>query len=126
MSKPAGNYDVGYGRPPLKSQWKKGQCGNPRRKKAQKPKSMKAMIDEYLAGTIWITENGRRRQCTRFEAIFMQILIKALAGRKRATQVLLEYIQFAHEGKGKGVQNIEIVFVPDAAKTKVGGEGEGQ
>jgi hypothetical protein len=33
MSQPSDEYSVGYGRPPREARWKKGQSGNPRRRK---------------------------------------------------------------------------------------------
>ena len=97
MSKNDGNYRVGYGRPPQEHKWKKGQSGNPRRSKALRPKSLKVLVDEFLADSIWVTENGKRRRCTRFEAIFLQIEVKAMAGRKNAMRALLEYAEFSME-----------------------------
>ena len=33
MNIPPEKYDVGYGRPPKHTRWKKGQCGNPLNRK---------------------------------------------------------------------------------------------
>jgi hypothetical protein len=102
MSKPPDDYTVGFGRPPQDHRWKKGQTGNPRRRKARRPKSLKAIVDDYLDSEISISENGRRRRCLRFEAIFLQIQVKALAGHKGAMSVLLDYVEFSREGEGGG------------------------
>lgn len=114
MSKPPGHYEVGYGRPPKKSRWTKGQSGNPRRKKTRRPRSLKELVDEFLDGSIWVTENGRRRRCTRFEAIFLQLQVKALAGNKRAMNTLLEYVEFSREGEGGG--RVEFQPTPEYAR----------
>ena len=102
MGKPPDDYQVGYKRPPQDHKWKKGQSGNPRPRKARQPKSLKAIVDDYLNSEISISENGRRRRCLRFEAIFLQIQVKALAGQKRAMSVLLDYAAFSREGEGGG------------------------
>jgi hypothetical protein len=39
------DYKVGYKRPPQHSQWKKGQCGNPKRQYKRAPKGTVALID---------------------------------------------------------------------------------
>jgi hypothetical protein len=89
------NYEVGYCRPPKRTRWQKGQCGNPKRIRKQNPKPIVDMIDEFFAGEIDILENGISRRVNNFEAIILQLWIKAMAGKKRATNVLLQYQAFA-------------------------------
>ncbi len=114
MSEPDDGDNVGYGRPPKKSRWKTGQTGNPGRKKARRLRSLKELVDEFLGSSIWVTENGRRRRCTRFEAIFLQLQVKALAGNKRAMNTLLEYVEFSGEGDGGG--RVEFQPTPEYAR----------
>ena len=108
MGKPPDDYQVGYTRPPQDHRWTKGQTGNPRRRTARRPKSLKTLVDEYLAGKIWITENGKRRRCTRFEAICLQLEAKVLAGKRRAFKTLLAYVAYSREGEG----GVRLIFQP--------------
>lgn len=49
----AKNYDVGYGKPPQKTQWKKGQSGNPAGAKVARlnPKPLMQSLAEQLNGS---------------------------------------------------------------------------
>jgi len=106
------SYEVGYCRPPKRTQWQKGQCGNPKRIRKLNPKPVVDMIDEFFAGEIDIVENGISRRVSNFEAIVLQLWIKAMAGTKRAANVLLQYQAFAARrsgGMGGVIQTIEVV-----------------
>jgi hypothetical protein len=105
------NYDVGYGRPPKRTQWQKGQCGNPKRIRKRTPKLVVEMIDEFFASQFDIVEQGVSRRVSAFEAIAMQLWARATAGSKRAINVLLQYQAFAARRRGNmgGEPIIEIV-----------------
>src|SRR5476651_1528755 len=100
MSDSGGEPKVGYGRPPVKSRWKQGQCGNPNRQQRRASPTMKEMIDGFFSTEIWVTENGVRRRCSTFEAIVSQLCIKADAGNRRAARALLRYVDFTKEQGG--------------------------
>jgi hypothetical protein len=105
-------YEVGYGRPPKGTRWQVGQCGNPKRKRKRSPKPIVDMIDEFFAGEIDLVEKGISRRFSTFEAIVLALWFKAIAGRKRATNVLLQYQAFAARqtgGMGGAISTIEIV-----------------
>jgi len=95
MSSPDQKREGGYKSPPFHSRWKKGQCGNPKRRGTKRPKGVVDMIDEFFASQIKIVESGAPRSCSAFEAILMQLLIRADGGNKRAARVLLKYKNFA-------------------------------
>ena len=59
-------------RPPKRTRWQKGQCGNPKRIRKQNPKPVVDMIDEFFAGEIDIVENGMSR-VSNFEALVLQL-----------------------------------------------------
>jgi len=106
-------YEIGYGRPPKHTRWKKGRCGNPNRIRKRTPKPVVAMIDKFFAGEIDIVENGISRRVSNFEAVVLQLWIKAMAGKKRAMNVLLQYQGFAaRRGGGMGGIQIEVVASP--------------
>ena len=109
------SYEVGYGRPPKSTQWQKGQCGNPKRIRKKNPKPVVDMIDEFLSGgEIDIVENGISRRVSNFEAILLQLWIKAMAGKKRAANVLLQYQAFAARRSG-GMGGVQYEVVCEGA-----------
>lgn len=95
MNTPSKNYDVGYGRPPQHSKWKKGQCGNPARTRKHSDKPVAALIDQFFAREIDIVENGITQRRTAFEIIFLQLCNKAMARNTRAFNVMKKYSDFA-------------------------------
>jgi hypothetical protein len=94
-----GDYEVGYGRPPKATQFRKGQSGNPRGRPRAK-KSVGSMLEEVFFRKIPITENGKRREVTMVEAILRQLANGAVKGDMRHIDrvlKLLPYVQDAGE-----------------------------
>jgi hypothetical protein len=54
----SGDYEVGYGRPPKRTQWKNGQTGNRGRRKARRAATNAETIDELLLAPVAITKKG--------------------------------------------------------------------
>ena len=103
-------YEVGYGRPPKSTRWKKGQCGNPNRVRKRAPKRVVEMIDEFFAAEIDVVENGISRRVSNFEAIVLQLWRKAVTTTsKRAVNVLLKYLEFAASRGGMRVFALKVV-----------------
>ena len=65
--------EVGYKRPPKQTQWKKGQCGNPKRQYQRAPRGTVALIDAAFEKQIAIVEKGESRRVSVFEAILLQL-----------------------------------------------------
>jgi Family of unknown function (DUF5681) len=96
--------EVGYKRPPKSTQWKKGQCGNPKRQYKRVPKGTVKIIDALFADQIDILENGVPRRVSIFEAILLQLCMKEMSGNERAIAVRLKYQEFvASQTKLSGV-----------------------
>lgn len=54
---PSDNHCVGYKNPPIRTRWKKGLSGNPRRQYPKHHESGVELIDRPLLRSIWIVEN---------------------------------------------------------------------
>jgi hypothetical protein len=93
-------YQVGYGRPPQHTRWKKGECGNPKRIRKRAAKPVVQMIDDFFAAEVDIVEQGTSRRVSNFEAILLQLTNQAIAGEKRPMKVLLQYQDFAARRAG--------------------------
>mgnify|MGYP001827358331 CR=1 FL=1 len=83
------DYEVGYGRPPKHTQFKKGQPGNPkgRRKGAR---GLKTDLRAELNERIEITENGKTVKLTKQQLMVKQLSTKAIKGDFRAISKLAD------------------------------------
>jgi uncharacterized protein DUF5681 len=102
-------YDVGYGKPPQHSKWKKGQCGNPKRIRGRPIKPVAALVDQFLASEVEVVENGIAQRRTAFEVIYLQLCNKAIAGNARALKVLKQYSDFAASRAPSGGMKVKWV-----------------
>lgn len=87
MSK--GDYEVGYGKPPEATRFKKGASGNP----TGRPKGTRNLstdIREVLSTKVSVTENGKPRKVSTQLATLMRLREKALKGDIRSMERLLE------------------------------------
>lgn len=85
----AKDYEVGYGKPPKHTRFKKGQSGNSKgRPKGQK--NMRTIVNSVLDRTVTITENGQTRPVKFLEAFVNQMAAKALNGSTRDQIALLK------------------------------------
>lgn len=108
MSARTDEQSVGYRRPPKRTQWKKGQSGNPKRKYSPRDDSTISMIDRLLMKPIEIVMNGQKLKVPALAAITLQLWTNELAGNRKAMRIGLRYKQFANRHAKRGV---EIVFV---------------
>ncbi|MCB9848492.1 MAG: hypothetical protein H6814_08775 [Phycisphaeraceae bacterium] len=85
------DYEVGYGKPPEHSRWKKGQSGNPKGR-PKKIKDFEKLLDIELSRTLQITEGGRQVSLTKRELILKTLVNDALKGDLRAMKMILPFI----------------------------------
>src|SRR5438874_10655587 len=81
------DYQVGPGRPPLHTRFKKGQSGNPGGRSA---KSLPVLLAAALDEEVYVTTNGRRRKITKREAIIARMVDKSASADLRATKMLID------------------------------------
>jgi hypothetical protein len=86
------NYEVGYGKPPVATRFKKGTTGNPRGRKAGKP-NIKTSIEEGLTQTRMVTVDGLARPMSAIEIIMRKQIEKAIGGDTKATLALIELVR---------------------------------
>src|SRR5712691_6940706 len=90
MSETQHDYEVGYGKPPVRSRFKKGQSGNPRGPRA---KNLPALLVAALNEPVFVTANGRRRRITKREAVVAQLVNKSASADLRATKMLIDMLK---------------------------------
>jgi hypothetical protein len=102
------DYEVGYGKPPQNTRFKKGQSGNPRGR-APGDKDLKTLLIDTLNEPVVVTENGGRRTISKRQAIVKQLVNQSAKGDWRAVKLLVDML---HETEGGGE--------PEAAESSFG------
>lgn len=86
---------VGYGKPPRSHQFKKGQSGYPKgrsKKKKSKLPDIELGLTKAFNEAVAVTENGVRRQITKFDATCTQIANKAASGHAPTIRLLMPFL----------------------------------
>ena len=104
MSTSLKDYEVGYQRPPKRSRWKKGQCGNPDRKYPNRRPSVLEFIDKLLLRPIEVVEKGETKRVTALAIIVLQLWRQEFAGNRQALAVRLKYEAIAQDAAERGVE----------------------
>jgi hypothetical protein len=75
----AGDYEVGYGKPPKHTRWEKGFCPNPkgRGKKPKKKDTVAEILDRHLEAKVTLRDGADRQQVSRFEYLIMKAIDNA-------------------------------------------------
>ena len=76
-----GSYEVGYGRPPKKNQWKKGQSGNPNGRAGYRREQMipvDVRLRRAVQQMIPVTRDGKNTRAPFSEVLIDSILIDSL------------------------------------------------
>ncbi len=84
--------DVGYGKPPRTTQFRKGVSGNPR----GRPRGVgtfASLLEEALAEPVVVNENGRRHKASKLQVIVKQLVNKAAQGDHRSIQLLMAFTE---------------------------------
>jgi hypothetical protein len=84
--------DVGYGKPPRATRFRKGQSGNPRGR-PHGSRNFASLVEEALAEPVMISENGRRKKASKLQVIVKQLVNKAAQGDHRSIQLLMAFTE---------------------------------
>ena len=95
MSRSGKGYEIGRGRPPKATQWKKGKSANPGGRSSPRPTGLLEMIDKLLLTSIRITRDGVSKRVTTLEAILEQLWSKGIAGDRRARAVYFRCLELS-------------------------------
>jgi hypothetical protein len=83
-----GNYEVGYGRPPKKTQFKPGRSGNPKGR-SKGAKNEDTIFRDIINMKIAMSVGGRTRKVPLLKAVWTRVADDALKGNARAVALLL-------------------------------------
>jgi hypothetical protein len=89
MSRSGKDYEIGRGRPPKATQWKKGESANPGGQSSPRPTGLLEMIDKLLLASVKITRDGVSKRVTTLEAILERLWSKGIENDRRALAVYL-------------------------------------
>jgi uncharacterized protein DUF5681 len=98
-------YEVGYRRPPKRTQFKPGRSGNPK----GRPKgtlNIATVIERALREKVSIQENGKSKTVNKLEAAVMQLSNKAVAGDLKAFQLLTVFVRYAQNLTAQDAPNL--------------------
>lgn len=83
------NYDVGYGKPPKKSQFKKGSSGNPKgRPKGAKNRTSRAL--EMYHKQMTVMQNGKPTKLSMIDVVHAKLLASAAKGDIKAMKLAFD------------------------------------
>ena len=82
---------VGYGKPPKKHQFKKGQSGNPKGRPPSTP--IHTMLEEILNESALISMNGEKIDMTKKELILHQLVNKSVKGKNGSLKLLISLLK---------------------------------
>lgn len=104
------DYEIGYGKPPKATQFKKGQSGNPKgSKKKLEIDDIRLVVEDVLAEPITLRDGERNITVSKLEALFRAHRMNALKGDQKAAKALFKLAQKANLfSKAKPKSNIVI------------------
>jgi hypothetical protein len=87
--------EVGYRKPPKKTQFQKGKSGNPkgRPKRTQENKTLQQMLRDQVLKEVPGQINGKKSKLTSLEVIFVRQLSEAMKGNTAATKLVFSLIE---------------------------------
>ena len=85
-------YKSGYCKPPRHTQFAKGRSGNPKGR-PKGSQNLATILNKAGRQRVRVTENGRTRYITKFEASMLQLVNKAVSGDLKAINELRYWLQ---------------------------------
>lgn len=84
-------YEIGYGKPPRRTQFQPGQSGNPAGRHPG-AKNFATSLEQELRSTVLVTENGRRRKLSKQQIIAKRLVNRAIDADARLLALLVNVV----------------------------------
>jgi Family of unknown function (DUF5681) len=107
------NYEVGYGRPPMHSRFKKGECPNPKGRGKREPNEMADVIHNVLSEDVEYKEGPRIKRASKQELLIRKLFAAAIRGDVTSAGALLRLRVHAELHGDTGPLVIKIINDPD-------------
>jgi hypothetical protein len=85
------DYEVGYGRPPRNTRFRKGQSGNSQGR-PKRTRNLKTDLIEELRESILVREGSRERHISKQRALLKSLTAKAIKGDAKAASIILNMV----------------------------------
>ena len=103
------DYEVGYGKPPKHSRFRKGVCANPRGRGKRRPFEAEEILKEVLFAEMDYKEGGKVRRASRLEIAVRTLAAKAVKGDIASVVLLLKMRTHAKKHGDGGPLVIRII-----------------
>jgi hypothetical protein len=84
------DYDVGYGKPPKHTRFKKGVCPNPKGRGPRHELELSKILNDVLSASVEFRDRGKLRKASRIELLLKKYAASALKGDVLAAAALLK------------------------------------
>lgn len=103
------DYEVGYGKPPKHSRFRKGVCANPRGRGKRRPFDAEEILKEVLFTEMEYKEGGKVRRASRLEVAVRTLAAKAVKGDIASAALLLKMRRHAEKHGDGGPLVIRVI-----------------
>ena len=100
---------VGYGKPPARTRFTKGQSGNPSGKRKGSG-NVRNQLEKFFGTPITVTDSGRRRQLLPEVILMKKLVNEAAKGNVQAMRLFFSVRQQHGDLNGSGQKHAEIDF----------------
>jgi len=110
------SYEVGYGKPPKATRFKKDTSGNPSGRPRKAPQSLDpgSIIEAIDNEEIQVSDNGKLKRMTKAEIEFRQLFTKAIRGDLRAARLVVDMATEYLAPEVRGEREYEFIGVTEA------------
>ena len=119
MSRNSGrDYEVGYGKPPVTTRFKKGTSGNPsgRAKKIPQLFDPGDVLQSIDNEELVVVDNGRRKRMPKSEIHFRHLFTKAIKSDLKAARLIARMARKYFAPEARGPSEIEVMGATEVAK----------